>query len=126
MRAHVMFAADADADAAAVDAAGALLACCLLVVIAGQCCSLRFAIARLYASMGRVSGSPSLISRLVGDLPRHELVGVIVGSLLLELANTRLVGDLPLDVAALVMFASCVVAADNAHERSCGKICDPC
>ena len=29
--------------------------------------------------MGHVSGTSSLISRLVGDLPRHELIGVVVG-----------------------------------------------
>ena len=44
-------------------------------MIDGQCRAFISAITPLYTSMGRVSGSSSLFSRLVGDLPRHEIIG---------------------------------------------------
>ena len=67
--------------------------------------------------MGRVSGSSSLISRLVGSLPRHELVGVVVvgaGVLTFVVGACRNVGDLPRVLSAEC--SACVALADVAHE----------
>ena len=67
-------------------------------------------------SMGRVSGTSSLISRLVGDLPRHELIGVIgVETVGVEFVAGDCRAEGFAETTLSDVCAACVANADVAH-----------
>ena len=77
--------------------------------------------------MGRVSGTSSLISRLVGDLPRHELIGVIgVETVGVEFVDGDCCAEGSVETTLSAVCAACVAIIDVAHvsQKPCVAIVD--